>query len=85
MFTDEKSVTDAIGKIIFSRLNKRNTCTATTIKRNRFHRKRGTFSLTISRKGVIFYMLQHTCVPTFPMGVPAGNTTRKLTLWGLGT
>ncbi len=38
-----------------------------------FHCKKGYFSLRISWKGVIFYMLEHTCVPTFPMRVPTGD------------
>ncbi len=32
MSSDEKSVTDALVKFIYSCLNKRNTCTAITIK-----------------------------------------------------
>ncbi len=35
MSSDEKSVTDPLGKFIYTCLNKRNTCTAITIKRPR--------------------------------------------------
>ncbi len=34
MSADEKSVTDTLGKFIYTCLNKRNTCTTTTIKKN---------------------------------------------------
>ncbi len=48
------------------------------LKNSWFHRKRGTFSLRIFRKGVVFYMLEHTCVPIFPMRVPARASPRSV-------
>ncbi len=33
MLIDEKAVTDTLGKFIYTCLNKRNTCTAITIKK----------------------------------------------------